>query len=58
MKSQNEDRKLTEAQTKSRKPRFKIEKLEERIATVILKHTGPHGGAGPGGNRGHCCVRC
>ncbi len=32
MKPQNEEQKLTEGQTKAKKPRFKIEKLEERIA--------------------------
>ena len=34
MKSQNEDQKFTEVQTKAKKPRFKIEKLEERIAPI------------------------
>ncbi len=32
MKSQTGEQKLTEGQTKAKKPRFKIEKLEERIA--------------------------
>ena len=32
MKPRNEEQKLTEGQTKAKKPRFKIEKLEERIA--------------------------
>ncbi len=40
MKSQTEEQKTTE----TKKPRFKIEKLEERIAPGSLKHPGPHGG--------------
>lgn len=32
MKPRNEDQKLVEGQTKPKKPRFTIEKLEERIA--------------------------
>jgi hypothetical protein len=32
MKPRIEEQKLTEGQTKAKKPRFKIEKLEERIA--------------------------
>ncbi len=44
MKSQNEDQKLTETRTKAKKPRFKIEKLEERIAPGGIKHPGPLGG--------------
>ncbi|MHC4405354.1 MAG: hypothetical protein ACYTG0_37385 [Planctomycetota bacterium] len=32
MKSRNEEQQLTEGQQKAKKPRFKIEKLEERIA--------------------------
>jgi hypothetical protein len=39
MKSQTEDQKTTE----TKKPRFKIEKLEERIAPGGLKHPGSHG---------------
>ena len=40
MKSQTEEQKTTE----TKKPRFKIEKLEERIAPGGLKHPGgPHG---------------
>ena len=40
MKSQTEEQKTTE----TKKPRFKIEKLEERIAPGGVKHPGPHGG--------------
>ena len=32
MKPRNEDQKLADAQGPAKKPRFKIEKLEERIA--------------------------
>jgi hypothetical protein len=47
MKPRNEEQKLAEGQTKARKPRFQIEKLEERIAPAC--HYNPHG------NRvGHC----
>ena len=63
MKSQNEEQKLTEGQGKAKKPRFKIVKLEERIAPGGVKHPLPHGGPqscsgrlewqrGPGG--GYC----
>ncbi len=38
MKSQTEEQKTTE----TKKPRFKIEKLEERIAPGGLKHPGGH----------------
>ncbi len=54
MKSQTEEQKTNE----TKKPRFKIEKLEERIAPGSLKHPGPHG-HGPGGGGGggvHCYV--
>ena len=53
MKSQTEEQKLTEGQTKFKKPRFKIEKLEERIAPGGFKHPGPHGGHSGGGGRCH-----
>jgi hypothetical protein len=46
MKSQNEDQKLTETRTKAKKPRFKIEKLEERIAPNRPLITGVPGGHG------------
>ena len=39
MKSQSEEQKTTE----TKKPRFKIEKLEERIAPGGFKHPGAHG---------------
>ncbi len=42
MKSPTEEQKTTE----TKKPRFKIEKLEERIAPGSLKHPGPHGFGG------------
>ena len=42
MKSQTEEQKTTE----TKKPRFKIEKLEERIAPGGVKHPGPHVGIG------------
>ena len=41
MKSRNEVQKLTEGQTKAKKPRFKIEKLEERIAPARGGIPGP-----------------
>ena len=44
MKSQTEEQKTTE----TKKPRFKIEKLEERIAPKGFKHPGSHGGGGDG----------
>jgi hypothetical protein len=34
MKPRDEQQKLTEAQAKAKSPRFKIEKLEERIAPI------------------------
>ena len=43
MKSQNENQKLTEDQSPAKQPRFKIEKLEERIAPRG-KGTGRGGG--------------
>ena len=45
----NEDQKLTEVQGKPKKPRFKIEKLEERIAPRRGGIPGPDGGGGHGG---------
>ncbi len=48
MKSPTAEQKTTE----TKKPRFKIEKLEERIAPGGWKHPGPHGG---GGGDGHGC---
>ena len=57
MKLQNEDQKLTEIQTKAKKPRFKIEKLEERIAPHhrFRHHSlGGANGHGAGGSGGHC----
>ncbi len=48
MKSQAEERKTTE----TKKPRFKIEKLEERIAPGGWKHPGSHGVGGGGGGGG------
>ncbi len=53
MKPQNEEQKLTEGQGKAKKPRFKIEKLEERIAPGGLKHPGPHND-GPSGGPKSC----
>ena len=55
MKPRNEQQKLTEGQSRAKKPRFKIEKLEERIAPGGVKHPGPHGG---GGNNGYPPGRC
>lgn len=46
MKPRHEEHKLTESQAKSRKPRFQIEKPEERIAPKkggIPGHGGDHG---------------
>jgi hypothetical protein len=47
MKPRNEEQKLTEGQTQTKKPRFKIEKLEERIAPKRSKgicfDANPHG---------------
>jgi hypothetical protein len=48
MKPQNEEQKLTEGQTKAKKPRFKIDKLEQRIAPFhhnkgICFEMNPHG---------------
>jgi hypothetical protein len=50
MKPRNEEQKLTEGQTKAKKPRFQIEKLEERIAP---SHRGCSHGK-PGGWRNRC----
>jgi len=56
MKSQNEKQKTSE----TKKPRFKIEKLEERIAphrTPFNYHyqgSGQNHGHGAGGSGGHC----
>ena len=47
MKSQTEEQKTTE----TKKPRFKIEKLEERIAPAKGGIPGPPDG---GGNNGDC----
>ena len=52
MKSQTEESKTVE----TKRPRFKIEKLEERIAP---HHSSRHfhgnwGGSGNGGSGGHC----
>ena len=44
MKPQTEKLKRTE----TKKPRFKIEKLEERIAPGSFRNPGHHGGAGNG----------
>ena len=58
MKSQTEEQKTSE----TKKPRFKIEKLEERIAQGSFRNPGHHGGGGrgnggnggsPGNNCGH-----
>jgi len=46
MKSQSEDQKTTE----TKKPRFKIEKLEERIAPAKGDIPGPPGGCTYHGN--------
>ena len=50
MKSREEKQKITEA----KKPRFRIEKLEERIAPAKGGVPGPpDGGGGNGGGLGH-----
>lgn len=53
MKCQNEELKLADAQGQSTKPRFKIEKLEERIAPAKGGIKGPPGGHAPGCNYHH-----
>ena len=57
MKSQTEEQKTTA----TKKPRFKIEKLEERIAPHITSRgnyhypgSGGNHGHGVGGSGGHC----
>lgn len=53
MKPQNEE-KLTKTQGHAKKPRFKIEKLEERIAPAKGGIPGPSEG---NGNNGYCYHR-
>jgi hypothetical protein len=56
MKPRNEEQKLTEGQTQTKKARFKIEKLEERIAPAA--HYNPHGElVGHNGCHGRGCHR-
>lgn len=56
MKPQDEPQRLTESQSKARKPRFRIEKLEERIAPAA--HYNPHGDlVGHNGCHGRGCHR-
>jgi hypothetical protein len=57
MKSKNEKQKLTKAQTKAAKPRFQIEKLEERIAPSKGGVHGKPGGDRPGCNDHHYSYR-
>jgi len=51
MNSQREEQKPTECQSDPTQPRFRIEKLEERIAPAKGGITGPPDGAG---YIGHC----
>jgi hypothetical protein len=50
MKSRNDKQNLTGGQTKAQRPRFKIEKLEERIAPAKGGIPGPPEGGGGGGD--------
>ena len=54
MQPQNEEQKLTEGQAKAIKPRFKIERLEERIAPNRPAFPGP----GHGFEHGRPCRLC
>ena len=58
MNPRNKEQKLAEIQGQAKKPRFKIEKLEERIAPAKGGIPGPPDHGGPRGNNGHCGVRC
>lgn len=62
MKPRNKDRALAEPQSQATKPRFKIEKLEDRIAPRKGGIPGPPGdddvgGKGRAGCRGSGCDR-
>ena len=54
MKSRKADQKTTEDRIETKKPRFKIEKLEERIAPHHRLDHHQGGGGGHGGNPGAC----
>lgn len=53
MTAQNEEQNLTEVQATSAKPRFTIEKLEERLAPAKGGLKGPPDGHTPGCNYHH-----
>jgi hypothetical protein len=52
MKPRNEEQKFSKLQVPAKKPRFRIEKLEERIAP---SHRGRHGFGPSYGCRGRNC---